>query len=111
MAGEPQFQVRIDDQMIAGVYCNIVQVWHSPYEFTLDFGVADPPQQDEQGNVIVPVMVTARVRVPVAVVFPLLRALEGNITKYESRFGSVPTGSDNITPDMITGEGENDADS
>ncbi len=33
----PQFAFEVPDQIAAGVYSNVVAVWHSPYEFTLDF--------------------------------------------------------------------------
>lgn len=95
-----RLEIRIDDGLVPGAYSNIVNVWHTPYEFTLDFGVIEPVTQSENGPVL-PVRVSSRVRLPVAVVYPLLRALSDNMAKYEAQHGPVPTGTDvNLPPDF-----------
>ncbi|MBI5089356.1 MAG: DUF3467 domain-containing protein [Actinobacteria bacterium] len=96
---EQQFVLSIPDELEAGAYANVANVWHSPYEFTIDFGVTGQPALSDDGSVTVPVRVTSRVRLPVSVVFPLLRALNSNIALFEQQYGPVPTGDD---PDLDT---------
>lgn len=42
----------------------------------------------------------ARVKLPVSVIFDLLKAINANMTKYEAVFGSIPT----VEP--LTGRGQ-----
>ena len=35
----PSFALQVPDALEGGVYSNLVTVWHTPYEFTLDFAV------------------------------------------------------------------------
>ena len=76
-----------------GVYANFLAIWHSPHEFTLDFAGLQPPQpsdpEDETSPFVVPCRVVARVRIPVSVVFDVLRALNQNMTQYEDTFGPI----------------------
>jgi Protein of unknown function (DUF3467) len=76
-----------------GVYANFLAVWHTAHEFTLDFAGMQPAQpadaEDETSPIVVPCRVVARVRIPVSVVFDVLRALNQNMTKYEERFGTI----------------------
>jgi hypothetical protein len=54
----PNFKIAVPEPVGAGVYSNLTMVWHTPHEFTLDFAVIEPPQ--EQG--IVPARVVSRAR-------------------------------------------------
>ena len=72
--GRPsEFQVEVPPELQAGVYANFLGVWHSAYEFTLDFGTTLPAQpgdsEDEQSPMVVPCQVTARIKIPVALIF------------------------------------------
>ena len=40
----PSFALQVPDALEGGVYSNLVAVWHTPYEFTLDFAVMLPTQ-------------------------------------------------------------------
>jgi hypothetical protein len=98
---EQQLVIRVDDDRIAGAYANIANVWHSPYEFTIDFGVMQPSRQGEDGTLVNEAYVTSRVRLPIAVVYPLLRALSDNIAVFEREYGPVPTGTNvELPPDF-----------
>ena len=71
-----------------------MSVWHTPHEFTLDFGAilqAEPADQmdDAPERFVLPALVTARVKIPPTVVFDLLRALNENLTIYETNFGPI----------------------
>ena len=63
-------------------------VWHTPYEFTLDFIAIQPP--DPEMPQVGQGLVTARVKIPPTVIFALLKALNENMTKYEAKFGEIP---------------------
>jgi hypothetical protein len=75
----------------AGVYANHFSVWHTAHEFTLDFAVARPlndAEEGELGRARSPVVV--RVRLPVTMVFEVIRRLNSDMTAYEQRFGEIP---------------------
>ena len=88
-----EFQIQVPDDLEAGVYANFLSVWHTAYEFTLDFGVTQPPQVEQPDDPDAPVRVgcrvVSRVKIPVTVLFDVLRALNENMTRYESVFGEI----------------------
>lgn len=92
-----ELEINVPDDLEAGVCANVAAVWHTPYEFTIDFSVI---QQGDQPSV----RVVSRVRIPTTVIFDLLRALNSNMTKYEEAFGEIRR-FEPPTPD----EGEGDA--
>ena len=68
-------------------------VWHTKDGFTVDFiAPAAPPQQSEDGQVVQPGTVVARVRLPVGVIFQVARAISENVSLYEAKFGSIGVG-------------------
>src|SRR5438874_7953110 len=81
---QQELQVSIPDNVAAGVYSNMALVWHTPYEFTLDFAAMEPTDSNR-----VPCRVVSRVRIPPTVIFDLMRALNENMSKYEARFGEI----------------------
>lgn len=91
---EPQqpfeLQVTLPPELEVGVYSNVLHVHHTAYEFTLDFGVMRPAEQDEPGAPVrIPVRVVARIRIPVALLFEVLKALNQNLANYEATFGPI----------------------
>src|SRR3954464_442659 len=87
-----EFQIQVPNGHCAGVYANFLSVWHTAYEFTLDFGVTQPPQIDQEdpdAPVRVDCRVVSRVKIPVTVLFDVLRALNENMTRYEQVFGEI----------------------
>jgi hypothetical protein len=84
------FAFRVPDDQEAGAYSNILVVWHTPYEFTFDFGVMLPVQQDPSGDVTVPARVVARVKIPPSRISDILKAMTENLQRYEAQFGPVP---------------------
>ncbi len=99
---DPQGLVlRVDDDHMAGAYANVANVWHSPYEFTIDFAVLQPAAAQPGVQPVNEAYVTSRVRLPVAVIYPLLRALSDNIAIYERQYGPVPTNTNvELPPDF-----------
>lgn len=88
---QEQFAFEVPPELETGTYANILGVWHSPHEFTLDFSVSgqaiQPPEPGEP--VMIPCKVVARVKVAPSLVFDLLQALNANMTRYEQNFGEI----------------------
>ncbi|MEX2210750.1 MAG: DUF3467 domain-containing protein [Gaiellaceae bacterium] len=87
----PEFQVVVPPEHKAGVYSNFLGVWHSPYEFTLDFCVTQPPEPSEEhpDRPVMPCEVVSRIKIPVTLIFDVVRALNENMTRYEDAFGEI----------------------
>lgn len=83
------FRLEVPDQLQGGSYANLASVWHTAHEFTLDFGATMPPESAPNGEVTVPVKVVARVKMPVSVIFDLLKAINANMTIYEETYGPI----------------------
>jgi len=90
---EVGFQFVAPPDLEGGVYANILAVSHSPYEFTFDWAVAQAVQlSDAEDSTSPPVLrcfVTSRVKVPVAIVFDVLRAINSDMTAYENEWGEI----------------------
>ena len=69
-------------ELVPGVYANLLDVWSTVSEFTLDFGVYEPHAGE-------PFRVVSRIRVPVTLIFTMLQWINEELTAYERRFGSV----------------------
>ncbi len=89
------FRIDVPEEEVAGHYANFLSVWHTGHEFTLDFASTQPPQvaeedADEGGaGVVIPCHVVARVKIPVSLVFDVIRTLNENMTRYEEKFGGI----------------------
>ncbi len=87
------FEIQVSPDLEGGVYANFLNVWHSPFEFTFDFAVTQPPIPQDPENpaspVTVPCRVVARLKIPPALVFDIMRALNQNMTGYEQTFGEI----------------------
>ena len=82
--GAAEFEIRLPPDLEAGAYANFLSVWHTGYEFTLDFSVTEPAQPTDTG-VKVPCRVVSRIKVlPVGLIFEVLKALNANMTQYEN---------------------------
>lgn len=76
-------QVKVSDEVLKGVFANMVQVGHTAEEFILDFMNLFPPQG----------VLTSRVVVTPQHMKRIVAALEDNLKKYEEQFGKVEAGS------------------
>lgn len=87
------FEVQVPPDLEGGIYANFLNVWHSPYEFTFDFAVTQPAisqnPEDPQSPVTVPCRVVARLKIPPALMFDIMRAINQNMTGYEQTFGEI----------------------
>lgn len=88
-----RFDIGVTPEIQSGVYANFLSVWHTAHDFTLDFASTQPAQEGENSvgdrEVRVPCPVVARVKIPVSVVFDIVRAVSDNMSKYEARFGPI----------------------
>ena len=90
-AGDARVELRPDvpPELEGGIYANFLIVWHSPYEFTLDFCATLQPEQGEAGEVVIPCRAVSRIRLPVTLIFEVLRALNESMTSYEEIFVEI----------------------
>jgi hypothetical protein len=81
------------DDLRTGVYANAVNIWHSPTEFAFDWAVTDRPEvedpDDPGSDVNLAAILVSRVRIPVAMVFDVLQALNRVMTDYERIYGEI----------------------
>jgi Protein of unknown function (DUF3467) len=77
----------------AGVYANTVAVWHTAYDFTIDFAATQLPQQTDRGNPesswVVPARVVARIRIPPTLVFDVIQTINARMEVYEAEWGEI----------------------
>jgi Protein of unknown function (DUF3467) len=84
-----ELRVNVPEEQGLGVYSNLLAVWHTEHDFTLDFVQYGMPQPDESGKLVMPATVVARVKVPVSVIFSIARAIAENVSRYEDQFGKI----------------------
>jgi hypothetical protein len=93
----PRREINVDidtpPEVRRGVYANSLNIWFSPYEFALDWAVADEIEaedpDDPDSPVRIPILSVARVRLPTSLLFDVLRDLNQAMTRYESIFGEI----------------------
>ena len=78
---EAQLQIELDEQTAQGAYCNLAMVNHTPTEFTLDFIYVQPQQPKAK--------VRSRIITSPQHMKRLLLALQDNVGRYESMFGTI----------------------
>jgi hypothetical protein len=90
--GQPtNFDFRVPPELEGGVYANVLGVWHTGHEFTLDFAAIQPsvaPANPTEPTTV-PCRVVTRVKIPPSVIFEIMRALSQNMTLYENKFGEI----------------------
>lgn len=80
--------VDVPAELETGVYANLLAVWHSAYDFTLDFAVVGRTTEQD-GQLVVKAPVVARVKVPVSVIFSIAQAIAQNVDQYERVYGPI----------------------
>lgn len=96
MTEQPSFAIVVPEDIETGVYANAVSVWHTQTDFTMDFLVhvtgAAPVQLPDGTETLAPRMRTvARVKLPPAQIFELMKALERQLSMFEEeQRGSRP---------------------
>ncbi len=87
---EQQMQVKASDEVLKGVYANMLQVGHTGEEFVLDFMNALPPTGQLVSRVIISPSHAKR----------LAGAMNENIKRYEEQFGTISLA---VVPDRNIG--------
>lgn len=89
LPAEHRVEITMPDALVPGVFADIVGVWHTPEVFVLDFSAFAGPARLEEGaegpSVVQRAQVVARVRVPPAQVFEIMKALEQQLTAWEAQ--------------------------
>jgi hypothetical protein len=93
-----QIQIQVPEDVQGGVYANVAIVWHTPYDFTLDFAVLQPVMADDDGQPLTPARVVSRVKFPPSQIFQLLQAINANMTTYEATFGPITAPGERMPP-------------
>ena len=86
---QPQIQIHVPEEKQGGEYANMALVWHTPFEFTIDFAVLQSSNTDSDGQTVVPARVVSRVKFPPSQIFQLLQAINANMTIYEQNYGPI----------------------
>lgn len=73
---------------LGGVFSDFVAVWQTTETFVLDFAaITAPPDAPSDGEQNISAQVVSRVRIPPGQVFEIMKALEHQLTLWESRHG------------------------
>lgn len=97
-------EIRTPEGMAAGVYANGCGVWSTANDFTLDLLVGLPLEQGQHPETgepvtVAPQQLVARVKIPPALVFQLMRNLNTAMEQYEQQHGSIPDFQGGLGPD------------
>lgn len=76
---KPGINIKISDEILKGAYSNTMQVMHTKEEFVMDFMSMFPPNG----------IVAARIITSPGHMKRIIRALQENIAKYETKFGAI----------------------
>ena len=87
---EQNIQVKATDEVLKGIYANMVQVGHTPEEFILDFMNLFPPAG----------LLNARIIVSPSHFKRLALAMDENLKRYENEYGTISLA---VVPDQKIG--------
>ncbi len=91
-----RYNVEIPDDVVNGHYADLASLWHTRDVFVLDFAALKgaPQRAEHEGAAVLhhQTRVVARVRIPPAQVFELMKALESQLSAWEAETGRRPTG-------------------
>jgi hypothetical protein len=90
-----QFDIDLPPEVEVGTHADFANVWHTNESFVLDFiAIKGPPSplEDDNGDevAVIPGRVAARVRLAPTHVFELMKALEQQLTSWETATGNRP---------------------
>jgi hypothetical protein len=88
---ERQLSIQSDPQAASGVYSNLMMVTHRKEEFVLDFLFVHP-QRGPDGQQVA--NLRSRVITSPEHAKRIVRALQDNIGRYESKFGAIEEATD-----------------
>jgi len=79
MQERKQIKIKAKDEDLKGVYSNLMQVLHIKEEFVLDFFLVSPPEG----------ILASRVIMSPGHLKRMIKALQENVGKYETKFGKI----------------------
>ena len=79
MEEKKQIKIRAKNEELKGNYSNLMRILHTKEEFILDFFLASPPEG----------ILSSRIIMSPGHVKRMIMALQGNIEKYEGKFGKI----------------------
>ena len=79
MPEKKQIKIKAKDEDLKGTYSNLMQVLHTKEEFILDFFLISPQQGALASRIIMSPGHLKR----------MIKALQGNMRKYEEKFGKI----------------------
>jgi hypothetical protein len=80
---EQRLNINLPPERHAGVFADFVRAWHTKDAFVLDFATLIQPPHSDDETVVLDASVVARVRIPPAQVFELMKALEQQLSAWE----------------------------
>jgi hypothetical protein len=84
-------QIELPAEHVVGVPADFASVWHTPESFVIDFlaarGPAQMTERDGDPVVVQDLVVSARVRMPPTHVIELMKALERQLSAWETETG------------------------
>jgi hypothetical protein len=89
-----RINMNLPPEQEAGSYANFAGVWHGADGFVLDFAVVTQPPQpaaDLSGEAVTEISarVVSRVRIPTSQAWELMRALNEQLSQWETEYGSA----------------------
>ena len=76
---QKEIKIKFTDDVLRGVYANLMQVTHTKEEFVLDFANVFPPQG----------IMTSRIIISPGHLKRIVKALDENMKRYEGKFGPI----------------------
>ena len=96
-------RIEIPDEHVVGVPADFASVWHTTESFVIDFLSVKAPEQlvEHEGQAVVmqDLVVNARIRMPPTHVIELMKALEQQLSLWETETGQRPP-TEPLHPDL-----------
>ena len=90
---EQGFEFFVPPEEEPGAYANTFAIWHTAYDFVLDFGVIQLAQpsdpNDPKSPPVVPARVVSRVMLPSTLIFEFVKTINHVMDSYERQWGPI----------------------
>jgi hypothetical protein len=84
---DSDYEIAVPPELLGGVYANLLGVWHTAHEFTLDFAASSSQEGEALG--------VSRIRVAATVVFEMMQNINRELAIYEETYGAIRRPSEN----------------
>ena len=90
---QTRINMNLPPEQEAGSYANFAGVWHGADGFVLDFAVVtQPAAANADGATDINARVVSRVRIPTSQAWELMRALNEQLSQWETEYGTPASG-------------------